>query len=55
MHTRHQHLFKTELQGLRPTQITVGYAEVEQKRGLWSGLGKALGAMTDASYRSSLA
>ncbi|SFB91191.1 hypothetical protein SAMN05216344_105118 [Polaromonas sp. OV174] len=40
MHTLHQHLFKTELQGLRPTQITVGYAEVEQKRGLWSGLGK---------------
>ena len=40
MHTRHQHLFKTDLHGLRPTQITVGYAEVEQKRGLWSGLGK---------------
>ncbi|MEP6965097.1 MAG: ParB-like protein [Polaromonas sp.] len=40
MHTRHQHLFKTDLHALRPTQITVGYAEVEQKRGLWSGLGK---------------
>ncbi|MCJ0761807.1 ParB-like protein [Variovorax terrae] len=41
MHTRHQHLFKTDLRRLRPTQITVGYAEVEQKRGLWSGMGKA--------------
>ena len=41
MHTRHQHLFKTDLHSLRPTQITVGYAEVEQKRGLWSGLAKS--------------
>lgn len=41
MHTRHQHLFKTDLSRLRPTQITVGYGEVEQKRGLWSGMGKA--------------
>jgi hypothetical protein len=41
MHTRHQHLFKTDLRKLRPTQITVGYAEVEQKRGLWSGMGKS--------------
>ena len=40
MHTRHQHLFKADLHRLRPTQITVGYAEVEQKRGLWSGMGK---------------
>lgn len=40
MHTRHQHLFKTDLHRLRPTQITVGYAEVAQKRGLWSGMGK---------------
>jgi hypothetical protein len=41
MHTRHQHLFKTDLRKLRPTQITVGYTEVEQKRGLWSGMGKS--------------
>jgi hypothetical protein len=40
MHTHHQHLFKTDLRTLRPTQITVGYAEVEEKRGLWSGMGK---------------
>ncbi|MFI5447444.1 ParB-like protein [Polaromonas sp. UC242_47] len=40
MHTHHQHLFKTDLRKLRPTQITVGYAEVEEKRGLWSGMGK---------------
>ena len=40
MHTRHQHLFKTELRNLRPTQITVGMAEVEEKRGLWSGMGR---------------
>jgi hypothetical protein len=41
MYTRHQHLFKTDLRKLRPTQITVGYAEVEQKRSLWSGMGKS--------------
>ena len=40
MHTHHQHLFKADLRKLRPTQITVGYAEVEEKRGLWSGMGK---------------
>jgi len=40
MHTRHQHLFKADLRRLRPTQITVGYAEVQEKRGLWSGMGK---------------
>lgn len=40
MHTRHQHLFKTDLRQLRPTQITVGYAEVAQKRALWSGMDK---------------
>ncbi|MFC6279654.1 MULTISPECIES: ParB-like protein [Polaromonas] len=40
MHTHHQHLFKTDLSKLRPTQITVGYAEVQEKRGLWSGMGK---------------
>jgi hypothetical protein len=41
MHTRHQHLFKTDLRQLRPTQITVGYTEVAQKRGLWSGMDQA--------------
>lgn len=40
MHTRHQHLFKADLHKLRPTQITVGYAEVQEKRGLWSGMRK---------------
>lgn len=40
MHTRHQHLLRIELRKLRPTQITVGYAEVEQKRRLWSALAK---------------
>ena len=40
MHTRHQHLVKTELRRLRPTQITVGYTEVQEKRGLWSGMVK---------------
>ena len=40
MHTRHQHLFKTDLRQLRPTQITVGYAEVAEKRGLWGGMKK---------------
>ena len=39
--THHQHLFKTDLRRLRPTQLTVGYAEVEQQRGLWSGMGKS--------------
>lgn len=38
MHTRHQHLFKADLHQLRPTQITVGYAEVQQKRGVWNGM-----------------
>lgn len=40
MHTRHQHLIKTELRRLRPTQITVGFAEVQEKRNLWTGMGK---------------
>jgi hypothetical protein len=40
MHTRHQHLVKVELRCLRPTQITVGYAEVQAKRGLWSGMAR---------------
>ena len=40
MHTRHQHLVKTELRHLRPTQITVGYTEVQEKRGMWSGMVK---------------
>jgi hypothetical protein len=41
MHTRHQHLFRIHLRKLRPTQFTVGYAEVEQKRSLWNGMAKA--------------
>ncbi len=41
MTTRHQHLFKVELHKLRPTQLTVGYAEVQAKRGLWTGMAKA--------------
>lgn len=40
MATHHQHLFKADLHKLRPTQLTVGFAEVEAKRGLWSGMGK---------------
>lgn len=40
MPTRHQHLIKTKLLRLRPTQITVGYTEVQEKRGLWSGMVK---------------
>lgn len=39
MHTRHQHLFKTAIHALRPTQMTVGMAEVAQKRTLWDTLG----------------
>lgn len=40
MHTRHQHLVETELRHLRPTQFTVGYTEVQEKRGMWSGMVK---------------
>lgn len=40
MHTRHQHLVKTDLRRLRPTQITVGFGEVQEKRALWTGMGK---------------
>ena len=41
MHIHHQHLVKIELLRLRPTQITVGYAEVKAKRAVWSGIAKA--------------
>lgn len=41
LQTRHQHLIKARLSLLRPTQITVGYAEVAQKRSQWSGMDKA--------------
>ena len=41
MATHHQHLFKTELHKLRPTQLTVGFSEVAAKRSLWTGMGKA--------------
>lgn len=40
MHTRHQHLIKTDLRRLRPTQMTVGYSEVQEKRSLWTGMRK---------------
>jgi hypothetical protein len=40
MHTSYQNLFKADLRHLRPTQITVGYAEVEEKRQLWNTMGK---------------
>jgi hypothetical protein len=40
MHTRHQYLIKTDLRRLRPTQMTVGYSEVQEKRGLWTGMRK---------------
>ena len=41
MHTRHQPLFKAELHKLRPTQITVGFAEVAQKRSELAAMGKS--------------
>jgi hypothetical protein len=40
MHTRHQHLIKTDLRRLRPTQMTVGYSEVLEKRNLWTAMRK---------------
>lgn len=40
MYSHHQHLLKTDLRKLRPTQATVGYAEVREKRGLWNSLSK---------------
>ena len=49
MHTRHQHLFKTDLCQLRPIQITVGYAEVEQKHGLAGEVRHAGGFPKDAT------
>jgi len=36
----HQHLIEVEIKTLRPTQITVGIAEVAIKRGEWAKLGK---------------
>lgn len=36
----HHHLVQVELHKLRPTQITVGYAEVVQKRIEWAGMPK---------------
>ncbi|MFJ2989623.1 ParB-like protein [Collimonas sp. NPDC087041] len=38
MHTSHPHLLEVSLKSLRPTQITVGLAEVEQKRLSWQNL-----------------
>ena len=40
MHIRHQHLVKTQLRRLRPTQMTVGFAEVQAKRVVWAGLAR---------------
>jgi hypothetical protein len=40
MLSEHQHLIEVELAELRPTQITVGLAEVSQKRAEWARLGK---------------
>ena len=34
------HLIRGDVSALRPTQMTVGYREVEQKRKLWARLGK---------------
>jgi len=38
MHTRHPHLLEVSLKSLRPTQLTVGFAEVEKKRRSWENL-----------------
>ncbi|HWW03660.1 ParB-like protein [Collimonas sp.] len=38
MHAHHSHLIEVDLKSLRPTQITVGMAEVEQKRLYWKNL-----------------
>jgi hypothetical protein len=40
MYTQHQHLIEVEIRNLRPTQITVGRAEVETKRREWRSLGR---------------
>jgi hypothetical protein len=36
----HQHLIEVEIATLRPTQITVGIAEVARKRAVWHELGR---------------
>lgn len=36
----HQHLIEVDIASLRPTQITVGIAEVAKKRAEWHALGK---------------
>jgi len=38
MLTRHPHLLEVPLKSLRPTQLTVGLAEVERKRQSWKNL-----------------
>ena len=40
MHIHHQNLVKADLLQLRPTQITVGYAEVQAKRAAWARMAK---------------
>ena len=40
MRTHHNHFVEVELDRLRPTQITVGRAEVEVKRAEWQRLGR---------------
>lgn len=36
----HHHLIKTQLNQLKPTQMTIGYLEVAKKRAEWQALGK---------------
>ena len=40
MNTHHQHLVEVQISKLRPTQMTVGRAEVEAKRREWQALGR---------------
>ena len=40
MRTHHQHLIEVDIATLRPTQVSVGLAEVEEKRAEWRALNK---------------
>lgn len=40
MHTNHPHLLTVKLDALRPTQMTVGYSEVQEKKLDWKHLAK---------------
>lgn len=44
------HLIRGNVNALRPTQMTVGYREVNQKRKLWARLGKKARAETLANH-----